>query len=538
MQRGCGDTIPANRLRDESRSSLRDVPGVSAKCVPLNAAPLCANESAKFHVYKGEVTELNSEKLIHPWVLDGFLTSYQQEAWEWSRTRSSSLLYWACGSGKTLAALLWLSEGGPDERKLVITRAPARRQWQREVSHYTSLQAKVLTGQTPSPIGDEELVIVSWETVKYWREAIEEWVGRHPFSLVFDEIHKGKNWKRTEKVVGKTGRIRRVPADNRAAAVASLSRTATRRLGLTATVIRDRVSDLWAQLDLIEPDCWGSSWTWLHRYCDARQGSYGGLDTSGRSNIAELKQRMSTMTHVVQREQLARSLPPKRRQLVYLHKEDQSRPVGFAEDMKRAAKRGRQALFEMKLLEASSRKRKWIVETAVDAVEAGQKVCIMTGRRADCERIAKDMRKKLQACDTPVWSGHGGDPTTYRDKIVQDYAEHTRAGVFVGTTDAFGEAVDGLQNTDLAIVGLLPWTPGSLTQLEGRFSRHGSKRNVLIIYTIAAGTVDEHVCDLVLSKMEAVADALDCSESGELANTLSGADDEEEILNSILAMSF
>ena len=78
MQRGCGDTIPANRLRDESRSSLRDVPGVSAKCVPLNAAPLCANESAKFHVYKGEVTELNSEKLIHPWVLDGFLTSYQR----------------------------------------------------------------------------------------------------------------------------------------------------------------------------------------------------------------------------------------------------------------------------------------------------------------------------------------------------------------------------------------------------------------------------------------------------------------------------
>ena len=114
MQRGCGDTIPANRLRDETRTGLREVPGVTAKCVPLNVAPLCAGDAAKFHVYKGELTELNSEKLIHPWVLDGFLTSYQQEAWEWSRTRSSSLLYWACGSGKTLAALLWLSEGGPD----------------------------------------------------------------------------------------------------------------------------------------------------------------------------------------------------------------------------------------------------------------------------------------------------------------------------------------------------------------------------------------------------------------------------------------
>ena len=47
--------------------------------------------------------------------------------------------------------------------------------------------------------------------------------------------------------------------------------------------------------------------------------------------------------------------------------------------------------------------------------------------------------------------------------MVLDYAATEQGCAFIGTTDAFGEAVDGLQNTDLAIFGLLPWTPGQVT---------------------------------------------------------------------------
>ena len=475
---------------------------------------------------------------LHPWVLDGFLTEYQSEGWDFMFQRDA-ILWWACGSGKTLAALLWASSHDEQGRTLVITRAPARRQWQREVSHYTDGKAVVGEGRTPLPFKElrhADILILSWESMPYWIDAIDEWrrVYGHLY-IVWDELHKGKAWKRKEKYLTSSGKTKYQWAENRASAACRLSRMAYRRLGLTATLIRDRVSDLWAQADLVSPDFFGSNWDFIHRYCDAKRSPFGGLDTSGRSNEQELKEKLAKLVHVVSREEMARKLPPKRRQLVYLSKSDQMRPAGVADDMKRAARKGRQALFEMKLLEAASRKRNWIAETVADALDAGQKVCVLTGRRKDCEGLAKLVTKKAKG--SPVWTGHGGDSTQYRDSIVKEYADHDGAAAFVGTTDAFGEAIDGLQNTDLVIFGLLPWTPGQITQAEGRFSRHGSERPVLIMYTVAQGTVDEHVSDVLLTKLQSVEAVLDDKESGEVANTLAGDQNEDEIIASILTAS-
>ena len=56
---------------------------------------------------------------------------------------------------------------------------------------------------------------------------------------------------------------------------------------------------------------------------------------------------------------------------------------------------------------------------------------------------------------------------------------------------------------------MLPWTPRSIRQWEGRFSRLGQKRPVLVSYVISRGTVDEHVADILLDKLPAVATIAD-----------------------------
>ena len=468
---------------------------------------------------------------IQPWVLDGFLMPYQVQAWEDSSSRDGYALWWACGAGKTLAALLWVASGPPNQRTIVVTRAPTKRQWQREAQNYTTYRPEVLTGRTPYE-PSSSMVILSWATLQGWADYLCRWARGYPLSIVWDELHKGKSWKRKERLVARNGDIYYTWRDNRAGAAAKLARAATRRLGLTATPVRDRRSDLWAQLDLLQPGKWGSNWDFIHRYCDARAGQYGGIDASGISHCDELKGRLHRMTHVVSYAEMSKHLPDKRRQLVYLSKEDQSRPAGFKADMKQAARKGAQALFEMKLLEAASRKRIWIADTVQDAVENGQKVCVLTGRRKDCEALAKLIRTRLK--DKPVWSGHGGDSTKARDVMVTEYAKTEDPCAFVGTTDAFGEAIDGLHHTDLVIFGLLPWTPGQVTQAEGRFSRHGSTRRVTIMYTVAEGTVDEHVADLLLEKLEQVVQTLDDAESEGIALTLGGEGDEETILAGIM----
>ena len=145
---------------------------------------------------------------LHNWVLDGFLTEYQNEGWDFM-FQKDAILWWACGSGKTLAALLWASSQGESGKTLVITRAPARRQWQREVSHYTDGKAVVGEGRTPLPMEemrDADILILSWESMPYWIDAIDEWrkiEGR--LFVVWDELHKGKSWKRKEKYLTRNG---------------------------------------------------------------------------------------------------------------------------------------------------------------------------------------------------------------------------------------------------------------------------------------------------------------------------------------------
>tara|TARA_R100000655_G_scaffold60205_1_gene98615 strand:+ start:115 stop:291 length:177 start_codon:yes stop_codon:yes gene_type:complete len=54
------------------------------------------------------------------------------------------------------------------------------------------------------------------------------------------------------------------------------------------------------------------------------------------------------------------------------------------------------------------------------------------------------------------------------------------------------------------------------------------------MYVVAAGTVDERVSELLLTKLEAVRDTLDDDLSGDVASVLSGEADEDAIIASIL----
>ena len=54
------------------------------------------------------------------------------------------------------------------------------------------------------------------------------------------------------------------------------------------------------------------------------------------------------------------------------------------------------------------------------------------------------------------------------------------------------------------------------------------------MYVIAEGTVDEHVSDLVLTKLNVLDKVLDGDEARAIANTLSGLDDEDAIIASII----
>ena len=561
---------------------------------------------------------LTTGEEVHEWVLDGFLTEYQQEAiaFGWN---SSGVHFWhPTGSGKTLTGLLCaLSEDGPI---VVVTRAASRLQYAREIERFLKVRAYVVRpdSQTQGQIrvkgeswnefrsrhkgqglstkdmgklwkahqavhgidppkrvkdyikdcaeaGHRPFVVVGWEALAH---NLGQLIDLSPAAVIFDESHRGKSSKRWDvihlpelpedvdeaksmlekqareakskggfvKDTGEEGRKMFVPILNTASAAARLARASRKRICTTATPVKDRVRDLWAQLDLAEPNAWGNATAFQNRYCDRKPGIYGGFDTTGASNLEELNSRLGNVAHILAYEETHRHLPEKRRQSVYIAPEDQCRPAaGFPSELRDAKKRGPNAVLEVKLAQAASKKRKAVLDMIGDHVGSKHKVVVFTGRKRDCDQLGEDVRKRVGK-GVSVWSAHGEQSTGHRQNIIDEYMAHPGPCVLVGTGHAFGESLN-IQDTDAAFFVMLPYTPGQLRQWEGRFSRHGQKRPVVIYYVIAEDTVDEHIASILIDKLPAVQRIAKDEELAAAKDVLAGFDPNEsddDFVDSIL----
>jgi len=472
---------------------------------------------------------------LRPWVPE-FAVDYQREGVGFAATRNAAYFVWAAGAGKTLAAvwtaLVW--QEWSRRKVVVITKAPVRDQFRREIERFTTIRPQVLTGRTAHGIPDAiDWVVLGWPTLVAWKSELCRWA--RGGVVVFDELHCAKQWKRRERFLSRANRVAWRDLENVSAAAASLAKVCDYRLGLSATPVANNLMDLWSQQDILEPGQWESSWEYAHCYCDATPGEYGGLDTSGKSNLDQLRQNLRRTWHRVKQAQVNRFLPAKRRQLVYLRKEDQSRPAAFARDLRRAAKQGRQTLLEMRLMEAATRKQKWLVDTVMEALICKQKVVVFTGRQRDCEKLAELFSDKIQkrGMKCPVWFGHGGYGPEHVDRTCTEYMAHKGAALLVGTGDAYGEGKN-LQDSDLLILAMLPYTPRQILQRENRVARLGQSRPVLVLYPIAEGTEDERISSILLPKLEQVSEAVGDEEAEAVMAAVAGDDSEEEILARIL----
>ena len=507
------------------------------------------------------------EEVRQEFLDEGYLMAYQKEALCVGAGRRGVHFWHPTGAGKTCSAILWsLLVPGP---VIVITRAAARFQYAREWEKYTKCRPFIIRPASTMKkksetleqylLSDEKrhVVVAAWESLQLY---IDKLVDMRPSAVIWDEAHLGKSSKRWESVPlpelpedpkealklaldqdaearARNGfisdndgnRVMILPLDNTATAAARLARAAWRRCATTATPVKDRVRDLWAQLDIVEPDAWGSATCWLDRYADRKPGTYGGYDTTGTSNLEELTGRLAKVTHHIAYATTHRQLPPKRRQSVYVGVEDQIPPsAGFANELKKAQLRGATAVLEVKLAEAASRKRKAVLGIIEDHVYAGGKVVMFTGRRKDVDVLGELIRKSdaVKAKSAGVWAAHGENSSEERSNIVLEYKAHPGPCVLVGTGDSFGESLN-MQDTDAALFVMLPYTPGQIRQWEGRFCRLGQKRPVTIYYVIAEGSVDEHVADILIRKLPAVEQVAKDEELAAAKDVIAGFDSQQ-----------
>lgn len=504
-----------------------------------------------------------------------FATDYQKEALCFAAPRLGCLLKHPTGSGKTFTAICWslLAPGAI----IVVTRAPTRNQYARQYVRFTNLrpfvckstyrkkdQWKSLTEYLEwcEAEGQRPVITLSWEALVEWRPRIEaagEWS-----TIIFDESQKAKSGKRFEAIplppkdnpkyaevvadivkrggfikpakgntddVEEGAEVGILPLENITAEAGKLARLVSRRIATTATPIFNRVRDIWSQLDMIEPFAWGGYRDFTFRYCDAKAGQYGGVDDSGISNAEELATRLRYVFHVVSGEVARAGLPPKRREPWFIPPSEQVEPTGgWKNAIKAAMKSGAKADVEVRLAMAASAKRQAILTRISEHLESNHKIVVFTARRRDCEdlyALIKGIKGKGAAKD--VWFAHGEHSQEEREEILAKYIAHEGGCVLVGTGASWGTGIDGMQCTDAAIFAMLPYTPGELDQWEGRFTRNGQDRPVVIYYPIAEGTADEHVASILLEKLPAVDALAPIDTLDGAAKALSGHIDDPEV---------
>jgi len=381
---------------------------------------------------------------------------------------------------------------------------------------------------------DTEIIVVGWPVLTERLDALIDW---RPQTIIFDESHTAKNHKRWiphEQLDGSVEFERRKHVSASAHALAELD-SVHRVLELSATPDPNRTQDLWAQFDLLDTRAHGKFNDWAQRYCGAYQDKFGRWNTKGTSNTPELTQAMRHFRHKVAREELGDQIKAVVRRMVYLDPKKLTQVRVDKATWIAAQRRGASALLELQLSLTAASKHPWLVTRLKEtAGEDGEKVVVLTGRRADAEKLGQAFRKAYP--DLPCWVAHGENSQKERKAIKSDFIAHEGSGaVLIGTLEAWGEAIDGLQYANRCLVPMLPWHQGKLIQMEGRFERFGADFSTIIEYVVAIRSVDETVLDLVISKTEQAADAMADDELRALAEALEGLEDVEGVLGGMAA---
>jgi len=109
--------------------------------------------------------------------------------------------------------------------------------------------------------------------------------------------------------------------------------------------------------------------------------------------------------------------------------------------------------------------------------------------------------------------------------------------ILIGTGQAFGESVDGLQTADLAMFTMLPWRPGDFEQWKGRFDRLGGRPTLLKV-VLAKRTYDEKISGILAEKIGPIREFLAAEQYEGLDDKLMGIDDREAMRTSVLNTLF
>lgn len=412
---------------------------------------------------------LVDKKLLNNWEL----MSHQKEAVVFGINNPKFLLADDMGTGKTISSLYTLSiwnQAFKDIKHIVICPASLKKNWEKEAT---------------------EIVGIQVDTYSY--NKIPEEVSTY-FTLIADEAHylQSLESKRTQNFLD-----------------LALNPKCLGVYLLTGTPIKNgRPINLFPLLRAINHKLSFDKYRYEKRYCDAKSTNFSRWDTSGSSNLSEL--RMLTADKILRRTKeqcldlpdktiVLRPIEPSKEQiktftnkLVELRVAYQERlDAGIITDDSRA-------IVELGQIRQCASLAK--VESACELIDylldEGQSVVVFSVYRETCEAIAKKYN---------VVPYTGTLSLQARNKCVEDF-QAGKDKVFSGTIKAGGVGLTLTAANTLIMIDR-EWTPADNSQAHDRIHRKGQKHPCLITW-LQYSKYDELVDNILMGKEKLISEFL------------------------------
>lgn len=305
----------------------------------------------------------------------------------------------------------------------------------------------------------------------------------------------------------------------RTQAVRKFARASRCVIGLSGTYIKNRASEAFPILNILNPARFPSFVHFDRKYLQTYWNGYATKE-AGIKNLAAFESDTKDIVIRRTRKDVLPDLPAISRDTLFC---DLGAAVeqAYIDTMKEfmayhndsggdnAAQRSSKTLAYMSRMRhlAGLSKVEPAVEYIVDFLAETDRKLIVFVHHKDVAEILRTKLAQLAVDHLEIRSGLGNKE---RDDIIQAFRFDASKRVIICSTLAAGEGIDGLQVASDVLFIERQWNPANEEQAEGRIVRSGQEAQKLSgTYIIAVGTIDEFFAELVEKKRSIMAQVLD-----------------------------
>ena len=424
------------------------------------------------------------------------------------------------GLGKTLQALA-ATEACNGYKLLVLAPASLLRNWRNEAGRWLPHRSVQIIDKGKTAIDPSaEIVIASYDIAKNHAGILgARWV-----TVIADEAHALKS-KKADRAV-----------------LATVVSRATNRWLLSGTPIKNRPADLVEPLTMLgHLDALGGWETFVRRYCQGhkervRRNKYV-WNIKGASNLSELHERLAVRGFLRRmKADVLAELPAKIRTVLPIEIDAAAggREIRDAETALRDVIAGKtRALADVATDDAAGRRGDVLGALArlrrsvgvakvaaacewIDGALAQDEKLLVFGHHSDVlDGIEAHLRKKKIG----YVRLDGSTPAQQRQDLVDRFQGDESVRVFLGSMSAAGQGLTLTAASQVLIVEQ-SWTPAEMDQAEGRAHRIGQTDTVMVTHLIAIGSIDEPVLELITTKRQTAAQAVDGADAAQAAESI------------------